>query len=50
MGDDDFMAALRKAFQESEQQRASKEGPAEEEEAGSAPAAPADTGEEPREE
>ena len=33
MGDDDFMAALSRAFQESEQQRASR-GPAEEEEAG----------------
>jgi N utilization substance protein A len=48
MGDDDFMAALSRAFQESEQQRASK-GPAEEEEAGVS-AGPGDTEEEPREE
>ena len=51
MGDDDFMAALSRAFQESEQQRASKEGPAEEEEqAGVASGSDSDTEEEPREE
>ncbi|MFL6202148.1 MAG: transcription termination factor NusA [Thermoanaerobaculia bacterium] len=51
MGDDDFMAALSRAFQESEQQRASKEGPAEEpadeEQAGVAGGSDSDTGEEP---
>jgi hypothetical protein len=54
MGDDDFMAALSRAFQESEQQRgagASRGGPAEEEETNvSAGSTPGDTEEEPREE
>jgi N utilization substance protein A len=47
MGDEDFMAALSRAFQESEQQRSSVRWPGEEDAAGEEPAAPSD--EEPRE-
>jgi N utilization substance protein A len=49
MGDEDFMAALSRAFQESEQQRASKSGDADEGDGGAEPAAPTED-EEPREE
>ncbi|HEX3527340.1 MAG TPA: helix-hairpin-helix domain-containing protein, partial [Thermoanaerobaculia bacterium] len=46
MGDDDFMAALNRAFQESEQQRASVQWPGEEPEA-AAEKTPPDEAEEP---
>jgi transcription termination factor NusA len=50
MGDEDFMAALSRAFQESESQRASKSGDAGEGDGGVAPADAKTEDEEPREE